>query len=143
MADLVSLAIADLQARLDTIDVVKNKSVYIYTQDELLDEKKNVGLPAIGVVYVATRAAEDNGLSADIICDIYLLGGDKCSAVVGQTKVTSTDILDKIRDAIKCNTFQQVGARRKWTFMIEQPAPVSKDYVSYMQRWKTRVVLTS
>jgi len=143
--DIVTEAVADLTQRLRLTPAIKDKSVYLYDQDDLLHTKKTLGYPAAGVVYVGLRGNTDSsktGLAAELTCDIYLIGGDQCLSKIDDIKVTTTQILDDIRGTIRCAVLDLPGAQRKWMFVFETPAKFTEEVIAYVQRWKTVVLLT-
>lgn len=145
MADVVTDAVDDLKARLATVTVIKKKVVYLYDQDDLLSSKDKIGFPAAGVVYVGLKGNSDSsktGLAAELVCDIYLIGGEQCISKVGDLKITTTQLLDDMRNTIKCGVLDRPGAQRKWQFVMEAPTSFSEEVVAYVQRWKTVVLLT-
>lgn len=144
MVDVVTQVVNDLSNLIREVPAVKQKVVYMYEQDELLNAKSQLGFPAVGVVYVGLRGKDDSsrtGLAAEIVCDIYLIGGEACtSKLIGaDEKPTTTSLLDNIRNEIKCNT---APGQRKWKFVFEQPVQFDADVLAYVQRWTTTVVLT-
>jgi len=146
MADIVSDAVADLTSKLQLISSIAKKTVYLYDQDDLLDAKKKIGFPAVGVVYVGMQGNNDSsrtGLAATLVCDIYLIGGEQCKDKIGDLKSGSTLLLDEMRREIACTKLVRAGAQRKWQFVAESPTEISPAVLGYVQRWKTVVLLTS
>lgn len=144
MVDVVTEVILDLTKLVAQVPAVQQKIVYMYDQDELLDAKKQLGFPAVGIVYVGLRGKDDSsrsGLAAEIVCDIYLLGAESCtSKLIGaDQKPSTTSLLDNIRNEIKCNV---APGQRKWKFVFEQPVQFTQDVLAYVQRWSITVVLT-
>jgi len=151
MTDIVTETVEDLVSRIATVPSVKNKLVYMYDQDDLLNWEQALSYPMVGVVYVGMRGKDDSsktGLASELICDVYVMGdtqcNDKSAVTIGgvsskDVKVKTTELLDSIRGAIKCNT---APGGRKWKFVHEFPAPFRENDLAYVQRWSTVVLLT-
>jgi hypothetical protein len=160
--DVISDLVADITTKLETITAIKDKIIYMFDSNDLVTERTKIGTPAIGVVYNSMRGhgAGDkkqghHGLAATVTMDIYILGGDQCvekiSKVTG-VKMATTEFLEQIRDAIKL-TKPQTGtgasqvplpkAQRLWVFVLESPVEIGDELISYVQRWETKVLLTS
>lgn len=144
--DIVSEAILDLTSKLNDVSSVKKKVVYIYDQDDLLDKQKKLGFPAVGIVYVGLKGNEDSsktGLAVTLVCDIYLIGGEQCVDKRADLKSGNTTILGEMRRSIACSKLLTNGALRKWKFVAESPVDIHPEYLGYVQRWSTVVLLTS
>jgi len=158
--DIISELITDLTVKMQTITAIKDKIIYMFDQDDLLSEQSKIGVPAIGVVYNnmkgkdSDRAQGRTGLAAIVTIDIYIIGGQQCVELISKAtgvKISTTEFLEQIRDAIKL-TIPQTGtgasqvpvsqARRIWTFVLEAPAQLDAGVISYVQRWETTVLLT-
>jgi len=143
--DVVTESVDNLKALIATVEAITQKLVYLYDQDELLDERKKIGYPAVGVVYSGMRAKSDStltGLAVDITLDVYLIGGELCGSKIGATdeKISTTSLLADIRDAIRCNI---APGQRKWKFVFELPSAFDQEVLGYVQRWSTTLILTS
>jgi len=146
LADVVTDAIDDLTLKLQDVNSVKKKVIYLYDQDDLLDQQKKLGFPAVGIVYVGMRGNTDSsktGLAVTLVCDIYLIGGEQCIDKKADLKSGNTKILDEMRSYIACSKLTRTGALRKWKFVAESPTDLHPDYLGYVQRWSTVVLLTS
>lgn len=147
MGDIVTEAIVDLQKKLAGVSVIKNKLVYIYEQDMLLDKKRELSTPCAGIVYLGLVGLQDKARNENLArleCEIILIGGDKCvSKTLADLKPTTTTILDDIRTTVRTT----VGAtEKKWTFVSETPFDFARKGASelgYAQRWYTIVPFTA
>jgi len=159
--DIISELITDITVKMQTITAIKDKIIYMFDGDDLISEQSKIGVPAIGVVYnnmkghsAGERKQGHHGLSATVTIDIYIIGGQQCVELISKStgvKMTTTEFLEQIRDAIKL-TIPQTGtgasqvpvsqARRTWVFVLEAPASLSEGVIAYIQRWETVVLLT-
>lgn len=134
----------DIITKISTISAVKEQTVHVYNQEALLSKIEKIHYPAIGVMYVGLQAVADSsktGLADDLICDVYVIGADLCKedTLDASADVETTQLLDDIRDTIKCSL---APSKRKWEFVFEIPTDIADGLLAYVQRWKTRVVLT-
>lgn len=142
MTDLVTDAILDLVNKITRVPEVRNRAVYLYSQDELFDLKTSVKTPCVGVFYIGLTANNPTGRtgrSANLNCDVVVLGGDVCESRNSSMKSKTTKLLDDIRNMI----LQTVGATEKvWQFQSEIPFEFTregKSELGYLQRWATTV----
>ena len=148
VADPVTAAINSLREAVELVPAIQQKLVYLYLQEELLDWQKRLEYPALGFLYVSLVGKEDSsksGLSATIVVDLLLIGGDRCQDLQtkeGPIKVTVTRLLDDIRNAIKLTKWETSGANRKWQFVLEAPFQLENEkHLVYRQRWKSDISL--
>ncbi len=137
--------VCDLTSKIENVREVKSRVVSVYSQDDMLNKKKSLKYPAVGVLYIGIRGKTDSsktGAASNLICDILLLGGnvhnDNIRGV--DQKRASYEILEDIRNEIMC-TYAPSG--HKWTFISELPFHLNDGIMAYAQRWSTTVLLTN
>lgn len=141
MAKFATLAIADVKSKIEVLPAV-GESIYVYTQDQLLEQSLAVQIPFIGIVYEGIFSDNQrvaNGLMATLRIAIYVVGDGLGIAGV-DTKGGLTDLMDDIRDTMK---LQDSASIHKWTFVEETLAPYDDAHFGYVQRWSMKAPLTS
>lgn len=142
MPDIVSESLIILQAALETVPAIAGKTAYLYTQEEFLDEKKKLGLPAVAILYIGLLPKEDNrstDIIAEIVFDVVLIGKDNCGP--DDIKSDTTQLLDAMRTAIRTPAAPDY---RRWNFMFERPIELGRkdeDLLAYVQRYGAAVTL--
>lgn len=137
--------VLDLQNKIRTVDVFKNKVIYAYTQDDLYDLSMQLNFPCAGILYEGLRSVPDpesknvgKGRSAELNCTLLLLVSGR-SIGSADYKVTAAEMLDQFRGAI-------MGTRSPsgnfWKFIIESAVEARAGAFAYAQRWSTPVLLT-
>lgn len=137
--DIVTEAVEHLESKVKEVKAVKNKTVYAYSQEVLLDYERKVNTPCVGVLYIRTRRA-DIGTRRErayqVFCDVVLLGGDACDSNITSGKQTATQILADIKDEIMAN---KVEGDLNWVFETEEPIHVAtgpeQELFGYVQQW--------
>jgi len=147
MADLVTDAIADLTAKMVTVSAIKNRAVYVYDQDDLLNAEKNLKTPCAGVLYVGMAINEQSTRreqSVLLTAQIAFIGGEFCELPNSSVKERTTKILDDIRRAViaaPTTTTQLV-----WRFESEAPFEIAREagtkLLGYVQVWTTPLIIT-
>lgn len=144
--DVVAEAIADIERRLALIDDVANKNLYLYKQEELLDFSKKVRTPCVGVVYVGMTLNTEGTRrerAHDLVCDLFMVGGELCGSQIAGIKSTSTELLAEMRDAMRPVVSE---TDKKWMFVNELPIGLKyadgTDLLCYVQRWSTIVLIS-
>lgn len=142
---IVTNCVEDLSKKLKKVDVIKSNAAWLYKQDELMEGLKKNGYPAIGIIYAGLKGTANKGKAANIIIDVYVIGGDKCK---GHELSGTTGLLDKMRSAIMCGVADVKGAKRVWEFVWEVPTPLkvtgkqkTEDVGAYVQRWQTALII--
>ena len=143
IANIATLCVQDLMAKMQSVDAFKNKVIYAYTEDQLYDVAMQLNFPAAGVLYDGMRSVPDadrtaKGLSAEMTCSLLLLVSGK---TIGNAdyKITAVDILDQFRNAIKGT---RAPSNNFWKFVVEAAVEARSDSYAYVQRWSTPVLLT-
>ena len=150
MTDVVEAVIQDITAKVRNTRVVRQKTVSVYGQEDLLNAKIKLSYPCAGVLYLGMQSNGSKsgaGVSVDITCEVYLIGGTICESQAEQQKSKVLSALAEIRSAILDQTAQVTGARRAWSFKKEVPVALKDaegvELLAYVQRWSTVALLTS
>jgi len=157
VANPVDDAMQDLITRIKALPEVGDQTLYVYTQEKLLNETEGLEFPAVGVIYGGMfRAGEQKqGRMQTLQGDVVLTMGDLCQATYGDAddKPAATELLDKIRNQIIAECSPAPGGH-KWDFQFEVPAYLTTrrstgidtkedkaKILMYVQRWTTRVIV--
>ncbi len=141
--DIVVKALQDIQAKIETISTVRDKSRTLYQPNEILNLTETKGFPCVGVVYLGMKGlpkANDQGMNTELTIDIYAVDKFICTSTDTATQ-PSLEVLGELRNAIKYTKFKCAGGNRLWEFVLEAPVDLGLDVLSYFQRWKTKLVL--
>ena len=140
--NIVNQCVLDLKSKILSSEAVNidGKTLYIYDQDDIMNLKKELVPPFVGIVYVGMREVDTkaSGQGTELVIDLFVMGADcvdKSEDMAGQT----TLLLDHIRNAIKCT---RSPSGHYWIFRLEAPVERGDDLL-YMQRWSCRAMLTS
>lgn len=139
MADIVQDHITDVVTRLNTISTIQNKTVSLYTPDQILKTTEKLSYPAVGIIYTGIRGLPDSsrtGQKAGLMIDIFVAGEELCNddAQINDLKPAITQILQDIRNVMACTT---APGSHKWEFMAEFPEQLQKEEIlGYVQRWR-------
>ena len=139
----VSLCAADLRSRLQSIAAVKNKNLFVFDEDDLMDKIKGVQLPGVGVVYEGMKSLGESGnaklgLSAELVFSLLIISRAENLANV-DSKTPMLNLLDEIRKSL-VSTRSPTG--HYWKFVVEAATRESKGAVFWVQRWSTTIHLT-
>lgn len=141
--NIASSCVADITAKIKTLDLFKNKAFEVYDYLALVDTTQDIKFPCVGVVYegITTKGGDDRtGLATYLTCGIFMLAGDKDTEIKGtEKKADIVLMLDMIRNNIKRT---KSPTMHNWEFMLEIPFDISKRGLGYYQKWKTTVILT-
>lgn len=146
VADIVNVHISDVLSRLGAISSIKNKTVSLYTPDQIIKTTDKLDFPAVGVIYAGMRGIEDSsrtGQKGRLMVDIFVAGAELCKddTQINDLKPGVTAILQDIRNAMTCTT---APGNHKWTFMAEFPEQLSeKEVIGYVQRWQAVTSIVS
>ena len=147
MADLVTDAIADLTTKMSRVNAIRNRAVYVYDQEDLLNAEKNLKTPCAGVLYVGMAVNEQDTRrekSVILTAQIAFIGGEFCELPNSQAKERTTKILDDIRrEVIKAPTS---GNDLVWRFESEAPFEIVRTegakLLGYVQSWTTPFIIS-
>ncbi len=139
--DVIDSAANDLVARIQ--DLVDSEALYVYDVEDMLHEKSRVNIPNMSVLY--SGMTKTGNKAADATFDVYVCAGrDRENRVDGLAKGTGTGILADIRNRIMNTTFCSPSPTgHKWEFISERPVGIDGNLIVYLQKWATRVILTS
>ncbi len=157
MANPVNDAMQDLISKINALPEVQDKTLYVYTQERLLNEMQGVEFPAVGVIYGGMNKVgeQKQGRVQMLRADVVLTMGDLCEATYGDAdeKPAATELLDKIRNQIIAECERAPGGH-KWWMQFEVPAYLTirrttstataeekAQILMYIQRWTTRVIV--
>jgi hypothetical protein len=144
--DIVAAHLNDVLTRLNNITSIKNRSVNLYTPDQLIKTLDKLEFPAVGVIYTGLRGIEDStkqGIKGYLTVDIFVAGADLCQddAQINDLKPGVTSIMQDIRNAMIC---QAAPSSHKWQFMAEFPEQLNdRDVIGYVQRWRAVTAVKS
>lgn len=146
MADPVTDAVADLRAKMTTVNAIKNRAIYVYDQDDLLNTEKQLKTPCAGVLYVGMAVNEQDTRrekSVLLTAQIAFIGGEFCDLPNSQVKEKTTKILDDIRRAVIAAPTK--STELVWRFESEAPFEISRDagdkLIGYVQSWTTPILI--
>lgn len=144
MIDLAAKCIADIEARLKTLNKMSTRVFHVYGEDDLLDVTKSLSFPCMGVVYNGIRSVPEagkdtnkHGTSAELVVTIMLLERDN-TQTTANPKEGAIRLLDDARELI-IRTRSPSG--HMWRFQLETPVAGKKGVLAYVQRWSTPVQL--
>lgn len=139
--DLIYDCLIDLKEYLQSIAGLDEKTLLIYSAEELMDKSMAVPLPAAGVVYEGMRANTEStptnrtGTSAEAIFTILVLA-DSLKLSTIETKQSNINLLGKIRRTLRD---RKSPTGHKYRFMLEAPAAEKGDTLIWAQRWAVPV----
>lgn len=141
--EVVSVCVAAMQAAVQSIAELENKSVHILNEDNLLDRLKGVALPAAGILYEGMRAQPESGAAktgshAEIVISVIVVSPSPGTNQLSGMKTNTIEILDKLRTAL-LTTISPTGHR--WRFVVEAAADEKSSHVFWVQRWATTIIL--
>ena len=141
MVDVVNLAVVDVTTRLKSLAAITSTTAYLYDEDDLLDSKKVLQYPAVGVLYGGLRGLDDSsktGAKAELFIDIAIGGEKMCldNPLIDDKKPSVTALLADIRQVMSCDfTSVAYTSTHKWQFVAELPNDI-EGLIAYAQRWK-------
>jgi hypothetical protein len=143
--DIAMGCLKDLVAKVNTVPMIKDKVVSVYTEKELMDAAVQLTPPCVGVVYEGMRAVPDQdklsrGTTVELMFSVILVISGKSFGNVSELRPIAADVLDQFRSAVKLtqNPFGQY-----WKFMVESAVQETDGGFLYVQRWATRAMLTA
>jgi hypothetical protein len=146
VADPVTDAVADLETKMNTVNAIRNRAVYVYDQDDLLNAEKKLKTPCAGVLYVGMAVNEQDTRREKatlLTCQIAFIGGEFCELPNSQVKEKTTKILDDIRRAVIAPPTAE--AQLVWRFESEAPFEISRSagdkLLGYVQVWTTPIII--
>jgi len=133
--------LSDLQARVQLVVGLEQKTLICYNPDDLVDSLKAVPPPAVGVAYLGTQAAGEPGQARQGKAGIasfglYLFIGTPVPGL--SAPPPAMEFLDLMRQQIIEST---APAGHRWRFVSESLADSSKGKAIWVQRWDTPVIL--
>lgn len=141
MKGIARLCVEDMMTRLQSIAVLKNKTLFVLDEKDFEKKLSTIAVfPAVGIQYEGIRSATEptgTGVSGVLVLSLMILE-QSSSVVVTDTKGTTMDLLDELRRSILTTSSP---SRHKWKFVVEAPAAEMKGKVLWLQRWQTAVQL--
>ncbi len=147
MTAIVKRTIADLKTRLQAVPSLATKIFHVYSEDELMDQTKQLRLPAVGIVYggmgtntdISTQRQQSSPINASAIMDFNLIIMVQQSTMHGiRQEDQALDLLDEVRDTLQG---QKGPSNHPYRFEIEGSAELRKGTVVWVQRWTNPVQL--
>jgi hypothetical protein len=146
VADPVSDAIADLQSKMATVSAIRNRAIYVYDQEDLLNTEKQIKTPCAGVLYVGMAINEEDTRREKAVlltAQVAFIGGDFCELPNSQVKEKTTKILDDIRRAVIAPPTS--ATQLVWRFESEAPFEINRQggdkLIGYVQSWTTPIII--
>ena len=146
MADPVSDAIDDLQSKMETVSAIRNRAIYVYDQEDLLNTEKQIKTPCAGVLYVGMAINEEDTRREKAVlltAQVAFIGGDFCELPNSQVKEKTTKILDDIRRAVIAPPTS--ATQLVWRFESEAPFEINRQggdkLIGYVQSWTTPIII--
>jgi hypothetical protein len=149
MNNIAGKSVDDIEVVLQSIAKLSGKVLNVYSADELLDQTKQIALPAAGVVYEGMRNTSVSGgdpqsssraksaWTAEVIVSI-VIAETKNQATTTDVRNRTAGLLDTVRDGMKGH---RGPGGHLWEFVVEAAAEPKKGAVVWIQRWKTIVQL--
>lgn len=128
--------IQDLINKINTLPLVKNKTLWVYDEEQLMDKTKGLTFPAVGVVYEGIRSTDDFpgrsgkvGFTSELVASLMLL--TRQDAPTGKSShLPAVQLLDDIRQCI-LGTRSPTG--HLWKFIVEAAASEKHGTVVWVQ----------
>jgi hypothetical protein len=143
----ITLILKDMQAQLNGVEYLSNKSVIAYNNDDLLDMLKGLKTyPGIGIVYEGMRSVPPTnpgqttakvGVSSEAVISLILVVQGESIIRSQESKFNAIDYLDMMRLIFlgQRNPITQ----QYWNFLVEAPAALASGMVFWVQRWSVPV----
>jgi hypothetical protein len=131
--DVLTALKEDIETNINACPELKGKHLYVYDPAQLSQAQQRTSLPFVIFHYAGMRPAIK---SHNIFFDLYLIGNSASLNQIQNTQVvpTITEILQKLRKSMACNT---TATQRKWELDTELPDFGVDDKLIYRQRWFT------
>lgn len=136
--------LSDMQTALEANPSLTGKTLMSYGVDELIDKLKGLKPPAAGIVYEGMRSLPDpgvtnrQGLAAEAVIALILF--TRPGTITSADTVTpAITILDEVRASLRG---KRNSSGHLWKFVVEAPAVTNANWLIYVQRWSTPVLLT-
>jgi len=142
VSNIAVSCIEDVETKLGTVPLVTKKVFHVYSESDLMDEAKFIKKPAIGIFYEGIHAVSDGsgkGMTDDLRLALAVIIESKDIANLDR-KDAAIELLDSMRAKLKLT---KAPGGYPWRFLMEAPVGVLGNNLAYVQRWATRVILTS
>lgn len=140
--DVIYDCLIDLKEVLQSIALLDNKTLLVYSAEELMDKASLVPLPAAGAVYEGMRATGEankatnrTGTSAEAVFTVLVLA-DKLKLSTEGTKQANIHVMGLIRKALR---MRKSPTGHVYRFVLEAPADEKGDTLIWAQRWAVPV----
>lgn len=149
--DTVTEMVDDLRVKIEGANPsFKNKTVSVYSNDEVLLAPGKIGCPAIALAYmgwVSKNPSHDTASAKDLTgyaqFGVWVLTDnreDDSSTMTGglasDFKNQTLKLLKSCRDSIKLTKSPSGG---KWSLVRETPAPLDSVHLAYVQVWRATI----
>lgn len=142
IVDFPNLCVVDIKAKIESIPEFEEKTLYVYDQTDLLHRATALQLPFVGIIYEGMRSTGDSkiGLTTFLSCSILISeDGSGIGGTADESKNDATCLLELVRNCVRL-TVSPTG--HSWEFVEEALSPFDEDIFVYIQRWRTKAILT-
>lgn len=140
--EMVLACVQTVQTAVQSIALLKDRTVMVLNEENLMDKLKAVTLPAAGVLYEGLRAtpergAQQVGAMAECVVSVILVTPTPGAAPKAD-KTPLFTLLDALRVKLMATNSP---SGHKWKFIVEAAADEKNGVVFWVQRWSTPVIL--
>lgn len=135
----------DLVSKVRSIDLFAQKTITVYSVDDMIEQLKNVPKPAVGVMYEGARRASTEGgkqigVSGEAVFTILLAAEVSIisAATRTQARTQAHELLDAVRQSIQ-GTRSPNGHLYAWA--LEAQAAMKGNVAVWLQRWTVPIQL--
>jgi hypothetical protein len=138
--NLVQKCLDDIDARLQSIAILKGRVLFVLDDDEALNKIKGTSFPQVCYLYEGMRSVdtkEQRGISCEAVFGLVIM--TKIEQLAGHNnKASAIALLDDVRAAMREGR-SPVAAH--WKFLVEAQAAKKDTVLLYLQRWSVPVQL--
>ena len=134
-AEIALACVEDMKAKIETVSLVKGKTFWVYSEEDLERTSRLIKKPCVGIMYEGLRSqgTQRAGLATNLGVAVAIIADGKDIANLDR-KESIVQLLDQIRNVIR-DTNSPTG--HKWAFVLESPTMDIANSVVYLQRWST------
>jgi len=139
LVDFAAKCVAHMQELVETGPLVKQKTFWVYTEEDLLREMNLIKAPGVGIIYEGTRnrGLQQHGRASEVgVALAVIMEGSQIATL--DRKEAIVDLLDQLRIAIMGKT-SPTG--HPWAFQLETPTGDIVKNLLFLQRWSTAIIL--
>lgn len=136
--EIVQACIQSVQTAVQSVALLRTRTVMVLNEENLMDKLKGVNLPAVGVLYEGLRGVPDRGAAqtggmAEIVISVILVTPAPSSAPMAD-KTPLFTLLDSVRSTLMAT---RSPGGHFWKFVVEAAADEKSSVVFWVQRWST------